>query len=99
MHISPQVGESNKFLLVESVIRNPGLKWNPEYNSKNSESLQRLESRIQVPLTDTGIQYQESGIRIVESRIQHCLGFRYMEQNKPNVTSAVYRGKQGRSLL
>ena len=29
MHISPQVGESDKFLLVESVIRNPGLQWNP----------------------------------------------------------------------
>ena len=29
MHISPQVGESDKFLLVESVIRNPWLQWNP----------------------------------------------------------------------
>ena len=30
-------------------IWNPGL-WNPEYNSKNPESFQRLKSGIQVPL-------------------------------------------------
>ena len=71
MHISPQVGESDKFLLVESGIRNP------EYNSRNSESHQRLESRIQVPLTKIGIQYQESGIHGVESRIKDRLGFPY----------------------
>ena len=29
-------------------------------------------------MTNTGIQYLESGIQRVESRIQDCLGFRYM---------------------
>ena len=33
---------------------------------------------MQVPLTNTGIQYLESGIRCVESRIQDCLGFPYV---------------------
>ena len=45
--------------------------WNPQYHSRNPESHQRLESRIQVPLTKTGIQYLESGI-------QDCLEFPYM---------------------
>ena len=40
----------------------------------------RLESRIQVPPTMTAIQYLESGIHIVESKIQDCLGFAYMGQ-------------------
>jgi len=56
------IPESVRFLLVESEIRelvaceiwNPGL-WNPEYNSRNPESYKGLESRIQVPLTKTGI--------------------------------------------
>ena len=43
-------------------IRNPGL-WNPK-------SHLRLESRIQVLLTGTEIQYLESGIHGVGSRIQ-----------------------------
>ena len=60
-------------------IRYPGL-WNPEYSSKNPESYQGLESRFQVPLTNTGIQYLESEIHGVESRIQDCLGFPYMRQ-------------------
>ena len=34
-----------------SGIRNPGL-WNPEYSSRNPESLLRLESGIQIPLTN-----------------------------------------------
>ena len=59
-------------------IRNPGL-WNPEYSSMNPKSHEQLESRFQVPLTETGIQYLESGIHGVESRIQDCLGFPYME--------------------
>ena len=71
--------ESGKFLLVESGIRELCL-WNPEFwvsesriQLKNLES--HLESRIQVPLTKTGIQYLESGICGVDSRIQDCLGF------------------------
>ena len=50
-----------------SGIQSPGI-WNPEYNSKNPEYHKPLESRIQVPLTKTGIQYLESGI-------QDSLGF------------------------
>ena len=37
-----------------------------------------LESRILVSLTKAVIQYLESGIQGVESRIQDCLGFSYM---------------------
>ena len=37
-----------------------------------------MESRIKVPLTKTGIQYLESGIHSVESRIQDCLVFIYI---------------------
>ena len=44
-----------------------------------SKSHEQLQSRFQVPLTETGIQYLESGIHGVESRIQDCLGFPYME--------------------
>ena len=58
---------------------NPGL-WNPEYSSRNPESHWRLEFRIQIPLTKTGIQYVKSGIHGVESRIQDCLGIPYMER-------------------
>ena len=58
-----------------SLKRNPGL-WNPEYSSRNSESPTRLESRIQVLLTKTGVQYLQSGIHCMESRIQDCPGFR-----------------------
>ena len=37
-------------------------------------------SGIQVPLRKTGIHHLESGIHGVESRIQDCLGFPYMER-------------------
>ena len=42
---------------------------------KNSESHQRLKSRLQVPMSKTGIQYLESGIHNVESTIQDYPGF------------------------
>ena len=45
---------------------------------KESEIPKWLESRFQVPLTKTGIQYQESGIHGIESRIQGCPGTLYM---------------------
>ena len=48
-------------------IWNPGL-WNPEDSLRNPESHKRLESRIQVPLTKTGINYLESGIHGPESK-------------------------------
>ena len=44
------------------------------------ESHLRLESRIQIPLTKSGIQYLQSGIDSLESKIQDCLGFSYMGQ-------------------
>ena len=56
---------------------NPVL-WNPEHSSRNPESHWRLDSRIQVPLTKTVIQYLESGIHGLESRIQDCLRFPYV---------------------
>ena len=46
--------------------------------TRNPESHGRLESRIQVLLTKTGIQCLESGIHGLESRIQDCPGFPYM---------------------
>ena len=52
--------------------------WNPQYHSRNPESNKRLLSRIQFPLTKTGIQFLESRIYRVESRIQDCLGFPYI---------------------
>ena len=42
-------------------IPNLGL-WNSEYSSRNLESQQCLESRIQVLLTKIGIKHLESGI-------------------------------------
>ena len=33
---------------------------------------------IEIPMTNSGIQYLESGIDSVESRIQDCNGFSYM---------------------
>ena len=49
-------------------IKKTGL-WNREYSSWNPESHLRLEFAI---------QYLESGIHGVESRIQDCLGFPYV---------------------
>ena len=49
-------------------IKKTGL-WNREYSSWNPESHLRLEFAI---------QYLESGIHAVESRIQDCLGFPYV---------------------
>ena len=71
-----------KFLLMESGIgeifpcgmENPGLR-NLEYSSRNPESHLWLESRIQVPLTKTGIQYLEFRIHDEESRIQARLSW------------------------
>ena len=66
---------------MESVIKenfaigiwNPGF-WDPEFNSRNLESHQRLESRIQV-MTNSGLQYLECGIHGVEFKIQDCPRF------------------------
>ena len=64
--------ESAKISLVESRILGFGI-WNTAQGIRNP-------TNDQVPLAKTGIQYLESGIHGVESRIQDCLGFPYMEQ-------------------
>ena len=62
--------ESGKLLVESGIlgfgIRNPSKDLNPE---------------SKVPLTKTGIQYLESVIHGVESRIQDCLGFPYMRRS------------------
>lgn len=55
-------------------IRNPGF-WDPEFNSRNLESHQRLESRIQVRLSNSGLQYLECGTHGVLFKIQDCPRF------------------------
>ena len=45
---------------------------------KESEITLTIGIQIQVPLTKTEIQYLESKIRGVKSRIQDCLGFPYL---------------------
>ena len=47
------------------------------------DQLHQIESRIQVLLTNAGIQYLESGVHSVESRIQDCSEFFYMARGKP----------------
>ena len=56
--------------------------WNPEYwvlesriQLKKSRIQLTIGIRIQVLLTNSGIQYLESGIHSEESRIQDCLSF------------------------
>ena len=73
-------------------IWNPGL-WNPEYSSRNPESHYWLESRVRVllvPLTKIGIQYLESGIQGVESRIQDCRGLPYIGRYSSSAFSFVW---------
>jgi len=72
-----------KFLLMDSGILgfgipntaqgilNPTNDWNPE--SKFFQ--ERIDHSLLVVLTKTGIQYLESGIHSVESRIQDCPEF------------------------
>ena len=64
---APHVGESGKILLVLSGILGFGIL-STSQGIQNPKT--RLESRIRVPMTKTGIQYLESGIHGVESRIQ-----------------------------
>lgn len=64
--------ESRKILLLESGILGFGLRnstqeiWNPTSD---------MESRIQVRLTNSGLQYLECGIHGVEFKIQDCPRF------------------------
>ena len=50
----------------------------PHIRNSGFQNLKGRESRIQVPLTKTGIKYQEPGIHGVDSRIQDYLRFLYM---------------------
>ena len=82
---SPHVGECG--------FRNPRnfCWWNPESGKLLVESgilgfgirnpSKDLYPESKVPLTKTGIQYLESGIQGVESRIQDCLRFPYIERS------------------
>ena len=65
----------------ESRFWNPGnfCLWNPEsrvFGIRNPTNDWNPESKVL--LKNTGIQYLESGIHSMESRIQECLGFPYM---------------------
>ena len=71
---SPHLRKSGIWEFFCCGIRNPGL-WNQEFSSRNPES--RIPSSID---KDSSIQYRESGTYSVESRIQDCLGFPYMER-------------------
>ena len=77
--------------------RNPEF-WNPEYNS-----------RLRIPLTngiqnpssadkDSGIHYLESGIYNVESKIQDCDSFSYMERGDAQSTSSHPHVREGRKI-
>ena len=88
--------ESRKILLIESEMLDFGIR--------NTTS--KLESRIQVLLTKTGIEYLESGIHSVESTIQECLGFPHMDRNfllhKPHQSIpelAIYKLKMKLTVL
>ena len=70
-----QISGSGRFLLVESGILGFGI-WNVAKESGIS-----LKIGIWNPSStdkENGIQYLETGIHGVESRIQDCLGFPYM---------------------
>ena len=75
--------------------------WNPEswaleygYSSRNLESYKGLESRIQAPLKKCAIKYLESGIYGVESRIQDCLGFPYINHSANQMSNLQKRGNE-----
>ena len=89
MHISPQVGESDKFLLVESGIQ-------------FKESGIPLTIGIQNPSSTNKDWNPVPGIRNPQRGIQNPrLSWipLYMGRHIANVTSAVCRRKQDRSLL
>ena len=71
--------ESGKILLVKSGILGFGI-WNTALGIGNA--INDWNSKSKVPLTKTGVQYQESGIQCVKSRIQNCLGFPYVGRLK-----------------
>ena len=77
--------EFGKSLTVESGKQGKFGLWNLEswalesrIHFKESGFPLMIGFRIQVPLKKTGIQYLESGIQGVESRIQDCFEFPYM---------------------
>ena len=80
--------KSGKTLLVKYEILGFGIR---NTAHRTPESHKRLESRIQAPLTKNRIHYLEYRIHGMESRIQFCLGFPYMERkkNKTTTTNAI----------
>ena len=73
--------ESGKFLLVESRIREVYLVESGIPGFGIRDIAQGIQIGIRNPSStdeESEIQYLESGIHGVESRIQDCLGFRYM---------------------
>ena len=68
--------ESGKSLIVEYEILGFGF-WNTAQKIRNPTNAWNPESKFRWS-TKTGIQYLESGIHGVESRIQNCPGFPYM---------------------
>ena len=53
--------------------------WNQE-SCALEPRIKLKETGIQIPLTKTGMQFLESGIDSLDSGIQDCLGFPYMER-------------------
>ena len=95
--------ESRKILLMESEMLDFGIR-NTAQGIRNPTS--KLESRIEVLLTKTGIEYLESGIHSAESTIQDCLGFPHMDRNflphKPHQSIpelAIYKLKMKLTVL
>ena len=80
--------ESVKFLLVESGILR-ALECEIQLNE--SGILLRIGIQSKVPLEKTGIKCLESGIHVVESIIQDCLGFPYMRRKAANVKNYCLR--------
>ena len=78
--------ESRKILRIESEMLDFGIR-NAAQGIRNPTS--KLESRIQVLLTKTGIEYLESGIHSVESTIQDCLGFPHMGRNFTSQAASI----------
>ena len=72
-----RIPESEKIWLVKSGILGSGIR-NTAQGIRNPTNDWNPESKIS--MTNSGIQYLESEIHCVESRIQNCLGFSYMEQ-------------------
>ena len=97
LRVAPCKDSAIRKILIVELIRNTGL-WNPDYSSSNTESHQRMESGIQVPLTKT-VRNPVPSIwnPRVEFRIQECLGFPHTGEQEANKWFFVelFSGKEG----